>query len=186
LSTTKMVPVLSREALQIHDRSPTQSGPQSRPHSTAPSQPLSLEKSRAPNRTNTAQVLRDEPLSVDAHINAPDAQRAAPSGNEGGYSIQSIQGVAGMQDEVSTAARTARSQGQRECSRTGSAAHVPRSRNVLKRTRAQDMGGGVQSQRPRKRVRTSAGKSSLSISAQPLELIVISGSEPEPEDDDDH
>ncbi|KAF8851600.1 hypothetical protein BDZ45DRAFT_766228 [Acephala macrosclerotiorum] len=112
------------------------------------SQPLSLEKSRAPNRTNTAQVLRDEPLSADAHLNAPDAQRAAPSGKEGGRSIQSIQGVAGMQDEVSTAAGSAGKQGQRGCSRTGSgprvAAHVARSRNVLKRTRAQDMGGGVQ------------------------------------------
>ena len=164
---------------------PTAIAGQCRPHSTAPSQPLSLEKSRAPNRTNTAQVLRDEPLSVDAHPSAPDAQSAIPSGKEGGHSIQSIQGVAGVQDEVSTAG-TAGKQGQRECLRTGSAAHVPRSRNVLKRTRAQDMGGGVQSQRPRKLVRASAGKPSLSISAQPLELVVISDSEPEPEDDDDH
>ena len=52
---------------------------------------------------NTAQVLRDEPLSVDAHLDAPDAQSAAPSGKEGGYSIQSIQGVAGVQDGVSIA-----------------------------------------------------------------------------------
>jgi hypothetical protein len=156
------------------------------PHSTASSQPLSLEKSRTPNRTNTAQVLRGEPLSANAHLNA---QRPAPSGKGGGYSIQSIQGVTGLQDEVSTAAGTAGKQGQRECSRTGSgprvAAHVARPRSVLKRTRAQDMGGGVQSQRPRKLVRASAGKSSLSIS-QPLELVVISDSEPEPEDDDDH
>jgi hypothetical protein len=93
-----------------------------------------------------------------------------------------------VQDGVSTAAGTAGKQGQRECLRTGSGsgAHVPRSRNVLKRTRAQDIGRGVQSQRPRKLVRASAGKSSLSISAQPLELVVISDSEPEPEDDDDH
>ncbi|CZR66028.1 uncharacterized protein PAC_15928 [Phialocephala subalpina] len=163
---------------------------QCRPHSTASSQPLSLEKSRAPNRTNTAQVLRDEPLSADAHLNAPNAQRAAPSGKEGGCSIQSMQGVAGMQDEVSTAAGSAGKQGQRGCSRTGSgprvAAHIARPRNVLKRTRAQDMGGGVQSQRPRKLVRASAGKSSLSISTQPLELVVISDSESEPEDDNDH
>lgn len=164
---------------------PTAIAGQCRPHSTTPSQPLSLEKSRAPNRTNTAQALRDKPLSVDAHLNAPDAQSAAPSGKEGGYSIKSIQGVAGVQDEVSTAAGTAGKRGQRECLTAGSAAHVPRSRNVLKRTRAQDMGGGVQSQRPRKLVRASAGKSSLSISAQPLELVVISDSEPEPEDDDD-
>jgi hypothetical protein len=155
---------------------------QCRPHSTASSQPLSLEKSRTPNRTNTAQILQDELLSASAHLNA---QRAAPSGKEGGYSIQSIQGIAGIQDEVSTAARK---QGQRECSRTGSgprvAAHVARPRNVLKRTRAQDMGGAVQSQHPRKLVRASAGKSSLSISAQPLELVVISDSEPEPEAND--
>ncbi len=159
---------------------------QCRPHSTASSQPLSLEKSRTPNRTNTAQVLRDEPLSASAHLNA---QRAAPSGKEGG-SIQSIQGVAGIQDEVSTAAGTAGKQGQRGCSRTGSgpqvAAHVARSRNLLKRTRAQDMGGGVQSQRPRKLARASAGKSSLSISAQALELVVISDSEPESEDNNEH
>ena len=51
---------------------------------------------------------------------------------------------------------------------------------------AQDMGGGVQSQRPRKLARASAGKSSLSISAQALELIVISDSEPESEDNNDH
>jgi hypothetical protein len=165
---------------------PTAIAGQCRPHSTAPSQPLSLEKSRAPNRTNTAQVLRDEPLSVDAHLDAPDTQSAAPSGKEGGYSIQSIQGVAGVQDGVSIVAGTAGKQGQRECLRTGSAAHIPRSRNVLKRMRAQDMGGGVQSQRPRKLVRASAGKSSLSISAQPLEFVVISDSEPEPEDDSNH
>jgi hypothetical protein len=101
-------------------------------------------------------------------------------------SIQSIQGVAGIQDEVSTAAGTAGKQGQRECLRTGSATHIPRSRNVLKRTRAQDMGGGVQSQRPRKLVRVSPGKSSLSISAQPLDLVAISDSELEPENNDDH
>jgi hypothetical protein len=91
-----------------------------------------------------------------------------------------------MQDEVSIAVGTARKQGQKECSRTGSAARVPRSRNILKRTRTQDMGGGVQSQRPRKLVRASARKSSLSIFAQPLELVVISDSEPEPKDDDDY
>jgi len=52
---------------------PTTITGQCRPHSIALSQPLSLEKSRAPNRTNTAQVLRDEPLSVDAHLDTPDA-----------------------------------------------------------------------------------------------------------------
>jgi hypothetical protein len=159
---------------------------QCRPHSTASSQPLSLEKSRTPNGTNTAQVLRDEPLSASAHLNT---QRAAPSGKEGG-SIQSIQGVAGIQDEVSAAAGTAGKQGQRGCSRTGSgpqvAAHVAKPRNFLKRTRAQDMGGGVQSQRCRKLARVSAGKSSLSISAQALELVVISDSEPESEDNNEH
>jgi hypothetical protein len=105
-------------------------------------------------------------------------------------SIQSIQGVAGIQDEVSTAAGTAGKQGQRERSRTGSgprvAAHVARSRNLLKRKRAWDMGGGVQNQRPRKLVRASAEKSSLSISAQPLDLVAISDSELEPENNDDH
>ena len=114
----------------------------------------------------------------------------ASSGKEGGYSIQSIQGVAGIQNEVSTAVRTTGKQGQREYLRTGSrprvAAHVAGSRSSSKRTRAQDIGGGVQSQRPRKPVRASARKSSLSISAQPLELIVISDSEPELEDNDDH
>ncbi|CZR68384.1 uncharacterized protein PAC_18283 [Phialocephala subalpina] len=104
--------------------------------------------------------------------------------------VLSIQGVAGMQDEASAAAGTAGKQGQRECSRTVSgpwvAAHVARSRNVLKRTRAQDMGGGVQSQRPRKLARASAGKSSLPTSAQPSELVVISDSEPEPEGDEGH
>jgi len=91
-----------------------------------------------------------------------------------------------MQDEVSTTAETAEKQGQRECSRTGSGPRAAGSRNILKRTRVQDMGGGVQSQRPRKLARASAGKSSLSISAQPLELVVISDSEPEPKDNDDH
>merc|ERR1712000_802142 len=81
---------------------PTAIAGQCRPHSTTPSQPLSLEKSRAPNRTNTAQALRDKPLSVDAHLNAPDAQSAAPSGKEGGYSIKSIQGVAGVQDGINS------------------------------------------------------------------------------------
>lgn len=112
--------------------------------------------------------------------------RAAPSGKEGGYSIQSIQGVAGIHNEVSTAAGTAKQQGE---TRTGPGsvvvARVARSHNALKRGRAQDMGGGVQSQRPRKLVRASARKSSLSISAQPLELVVISDPEPEAEDHDD-
>jgi hypothetical protein len=53
----------------------------------------------------------------NAHLNA---QRAAPSGEERGYSIQSIQGVAGIQDEVSAAAGTAEKQERRECSRTTS------------------------------------------------------------------
>ena len=73
--------------------------------------------------------------------------------------------MAGIQDGVLIATGTTGKQGQREYLRTGSVAHIPRSRNVLKRTRAQDMGGGVQSQRPRKLVRVSARKSSLSISA---------------------
>jgi hypothetical protein len=144
---------------------PTAITSQYRPHSITPSQPLSLEKSRAPNHTNTAKALRDEPLSVDVHLNTPDAQSATPSGKEGSYSIQSIQGITGVQDGVSTAARTTRKQGQREYLRIRSAAHIPRSRNILKRTRAQDMRVGVQSQRPRKLVRASARKSSLSISA---------------------
>ncbi|PVH67436.1 hypothetical protein DL98DRAFT_523340 [Cadophora sp. DSE1049] len=126
------------------------------PHSATSSQPLSLKKARAPNHTNTAQVLRDEPLSANTHLTA---QRAAPSAKEGGYSIQSIQGVA---------------------------ARVARSRNASKRGLAQDTRGGVQSQRPRKLVRASAAKSSPSISAQPLELVVISDSEPEFEDNGDH
>jgi hypothetical protein len=157
---------------------------QRRPHSATSSQPLSLEKARAPNHINIAQVLRDELLSANIYLNA---QRAAPSAKEGSYSIQSIQDVAGIHDEVPTAAGTAKKQGQ---TLTGSgsrvAARVARSRNASKRGLAQDTRGGVQSQRPRKLVRASAGKSSLSISAQPLELVVISDSEPEPEDDDDH
>ena len=157
---------------------------QCRPHSATSSQPLSLEKARAPNHTNTAQVLRDEPLSANTHLNA---QRAAPSAKESSYSIQSIKGVAGIHDEVPTAAGTAKKQGQ---TMTGSGsrvvARVARSRNALKRGLAQDMRDGVQSQHPRKRVRASAGKSSLSISAQPLELVVISDSEPEFEDNGDH
>lgn len=95
-----------------------------------------------------------------------------------------------MQNGVPTAAGTAGKQGQRECLRTRSgpraAAHIARSRNVLKRTRAQDIRGKVRGQRSRKLVRASIGKSSVSISAQPLELVVISDSEPEPEGDDDH
>ena len=60
---------------------------QCRPHSTTLSQSLSLEKARASNHMNTAQVLRDEPLSANTHLNT---QRAAPSAKEDGYSIQSI------------------------------------------------------------------------------------------------
>lgn len=101
---------------------------QRRPLSTASTQPPSLEESRAPNRTNTAQVRRDESLSVNAHLNAPNTQRAAPSEKAGGYSIRSVQGVTGIQDVVSTAARTAGKQGERECSKNRSgaraAAHV--------------------------------------------------------------
>ena len=137
--------------------------------------------------TNTAQVLRDKPLSANTHLNT---QKVAPSAKEGGYSIQNIQGVAGIQDEVSAAAGTAGKQGQRKCPRTVSgpqvAAHVAWSRHPLKRTQAQDMGGGVQSQRPRKLARAPAGKSSLSISAQPLAIVIISDSEPEPEGNDGH
>lgn len=43
---------------------------QCRPHSATSSQPLSLEKGRAPNHTNIAQVLRDEPLSANTYLNA--------------------------------------------------------------------------------------------------------------------
>jgi hypothetical protein len=93
----------------------------------------------------------------------------------------------GIQDGVPTAARAAGKQEERECSKTGSearvATHVGRPSSVLKRTRAQDERGGVQSRRPRKLVRTSAGKSSPSISGQPVEIVVISDSELESEDD---
>ncbi|KIN03078.1 hypothetical protein OIDMADRAFT_27538 [Oidiodendron maius Zn] len=158
-----------------------------RPYPATPSQPLSLEKTRAPNHTNTAQILRDEPFSANTHLNA---QKVAPSAKEGDYSIQNMQGVAGIQEEASSAAGTAGKQGQRECSRTRSgpqvAAHVAWSRHALKRTQAQDMGGGVQSQRPRKLARAPARKSSLSISAQPLAIVIISDSEPEPEGNDGH
>jgi hypothetical protein len=41
-----------------------------------------------------------------------------------------------MQDGVLIATGTAGKQGQRECLRTGSAAYIPRSCNVLKKTRA--------------------------------------------------
>lgn len=99
-------------------------------------------------------------------------------------------GVMSIQDGVPTAARTAGKQGERECSKTGSearvATHVGRSSSALKRTRPQDVRGGVQSRRPRKLVRTSAGKSSPPISGQCLEVVVISDSELESEDDDDH
>ena len=156
-------------------------------HFATSSQPLSLEKTRAPNHTNTAQILRDGPFSANTHLNA---QKVALPAKEGGYSIQNIQGVAGIQHEVSAAAGTAGKQGQRECSRTGSgpqvAAHVARPRNALKRMRLPDTGGGVQSQRPRKLARAPAGKSSPSISAQPLAIVIISDSEPEPEGNDDH
>jgi hypothetical protein len=76
---------LSREAMQIHDRSPDTIGNPKPPgaiagqrgaHSATSSQPLSLEKARAPDHTNTTQVLRDEPLSANTHLKA---QRAAPS-----------------------------------------------------------------------------------------------------------
>jgi hypothetical protein len=161
---------------------------QRRPLSTASTQPPSSELSLAPNRTNTAQVRRDESLSANAHLNAPDTQRAAPFEKADGYSIRSIQGDASVQNWVSTATRTAEKQGERECSKTRSgarvAAHVARSGSVLKRTRAQDVRGGVQSRRHRKLVRTSAGKSSPSTSTQALEVVVISDSEPESEDDD--
>ena len=150
---------------------------QCRALSTAPTQTPSLEEPRTPNRTNTAQVSREEPLSANAS-----------SEKAGG--IRSIQGATGFQDRVSTAARAAGKQGKREHSKTGSvarvAAPVGKSSSVLKRTRTQDVGGGVQSRRPRKLVRTSAGKSSPSISSQPLEVVVITDSEPESEDDDDH
>jgi hypothetical protein len=163
---------------------------QRRPFSTASTQPPSLEESRAPNRTNTAQVRRDESLSANAHLNAPNTQSAAPSEKAGGYSIRGIQGVAGMQDGASTAARTAGKHGERECSKTRSgarvAAHVASFSSTLKRTRAQEVRGGVQSRRPRKLVQTSAGKSSPSISAQPLEVVVISDSDLESEDGEDH
>ena len=165
-----------------HDCQPTS------PLSTASTQPPSFEVSLVPNRTNTAQVQRDESLSANAHLNTPDTQRAAPSEKADDYRIRSIQGDASVQNWVSTAARTAGKQGERECSKTGSgarvAAHVARSGSVLKRTGAQNVRSRVQSQRPRKLVRTSARSSSLSISTQALEVVVISDSEPESEDDD--
>ena len=114
---------------------------QCRPHSATSSQPLSLEKARAPNHTNTAQVLRDEPLSANTHLNA---QRAAPSMKEGSYSIQNIQGITGIYNKIPTAARTTKKQGQII---TGSEsqviAHVIRSHNVSKRGLAQDIRGRV-------------------------------------------
>jgi len=143
-------------------------------------QPPSLEESRTSNRTNTSQVRRDESLSANAHLTAPNTQRAAPSEKAGGDSIRSIQGITGIQDRVSTAVKTTGKQGEGECSKTGSGAravaHVARSSSVLKRTRAQGVRGGVQGRRPRKLVRTSAGKPSPSISSQPFEVVVISGS----------
>ena len=44
--------------------------------STASTQPPSLEESRAPNRTNTAPVRRDESLSMNAHLNPPRLRSA--------------------------------------------------------------------------------------------------------------
>ena len=84
------------------------------PSSTASTQPPPLEEPRAHNCTNTAPVRRDESLSANAHLNAPNTQRAALSEKAGGYSIRSIQGVTGMQNAVPTAARTAGKQGERE------------------------------------------------------------------------
>ena len=58
-----------------------------------------------------------------------------------------------MQDWVSTAARTARKQGEREYSKTRSgarvAAHIARPSSVLKITRAQGVRSGVRNRRPR-------------------------------------
>ena len=113
---------------------------QRRPLSTASTQPPPLEEARAPNYTNTTQVRRDESLSANAHLNAPNTQRTALSEKAGGYSIRSIQGVTGIQDWVPIATRTAGKQGERECSKTGSEApvttHAGSSSSVLKRTRA--------------------------------------------------
>ncbi|RDL36305.1 uncharacterized protein BP5553_05657 [Venustampulla echinocandica] len=148
-STTKMPDAIRNPKL------PGAIASQCRPHSTTSYQPLSLEKARAPNHTNTAQVLRDEPLSANTHLNA---QRATPSAKEGGYSIQSILGVAGIHDEVPTAAGTAKKQGQMTGSGSQVVVRVARSRNAPKRGLAQDTRGGVQSQRPRKSVRAPAGK----------------------------
>ncbi|PMD59788.1 uncharacterized protein K444DRAFT_722444 [Hyaloscypha bicolor E] len=81
--------------MQIHDRSPTQSEPKGTGCDCWPVSP-SLHsfisttlprKTSNPNRMNTAPVLRGEPLSANTHLNA---QGPAPSGKEGGYSIQSI------------------------------------------------------------------------------------------------
>jgi hypothetical protein len=117
------------------------------PLSTALTQPPSSELSLAPTRTNTAQVRRDESLSANAHLNAPETQRAASFEKADGYSIRSIQGNASVQNWVSTVIRTAGKQGERECLKTRSgawvAAYVTRSGSVLKRTRAQDVRGGV-------------------------------------------
>ncbi|KAG9242066.1 hypothetical protein BJ878DRAFT_517375 [Calycina marina] len=109
--------------------------------------PLSLKKARAPNHTNKVM-----------------GRRAAPSAKEGGYSIQSIQGIAGINDEVPTAVGTAQKQGQ-TMTASGSrvVARIVRSRTASKRGLAQDT--RVQSQRPRKLAQASAGESSLSISA---------------------
>ncbi|CZR69650.1 uncharacterized protein PAC_19550 [Phialocephala subalpina] len=58
---------------------------QYRPLFVASSQPPSLEESRAPKRTNTVKVRRHESLLMNAHLNAPDAnKKTITSEKEGG------------------------------------------------------------------------------------------------------
>jgi len=57
-STTKMVPVLSREAMQIHDRSPTQSKPQSHRVRLLASVAPHLHLNHFPSKNLELQIIR--------------------------------------------------------------------------------------------------------------------------------
>jgi hypothetical protein len=81
---------------------------QCRPHSTASSQPPSLEKSRT-------QIVRTQPKSCETSLSR-QAHASMPKGllflgRNAGYSIQSIHSVADIQDDVSTATGTTGKQG---------------------------------------------------------------------------
>jgi hypothetical protein len=69
-STTKIVAVLSREAIQIHDRSPTQSEPQSHRVRLLASIALTIQLhlNYSPSKNLEPQIVRTQPKSCEASL----------------------------------------------------------------------------------------------------------------------